>query len=119
MIEKQQRLTSPEVEIASAVAAVVLGALAAVLILAFGALHLRGDNGVALFDSTLLGPGLALAGAWLDAKRGQSIGLIVLGLAALLALDGVFATYFLELPAFALVVVSFVAGIRRKREAGG
>jgi hypothetical protein len=88
--------------------------VAAALLLG-GAIHLRGDNSVAFFDSVFLGPLLALAGSWLDIRHGQALGILVLALGVLLALDGVFATYFTGLPILALVLVSFLSALMRRK----
>jgi hypothetical protein len=108
------RFMSPRLELGCSVVSLLLGCVIAAGILLSGNLTLKGDNVFAFLDSTLLGPLLALAGVWIDARRGNSFGLIVLGLAALLALDGAIATYFLGLPVFLLVCASLGIGIRRQ-----
>jgi len=44
---------------------------------------------------------------------------MLLALAALLALDGIFATYFVGLPTFLLVAISFGASVLRRRSGQG
>jgi hypothetical protein len=51
----------------------------------------------------------------LDTRWGQPLGVLVLALGALLALDGVFATYFLGLPLLLLVLVSFISALMRRK----
>lgn len=111
---KEMRFASARLEIGCALAALLIGVVIAAVILASGSLDLKQNNVFAFLDSTLLGPVLALAGAWLDGRRGNSFGLIVLGLAVLLALDGAIATYFLGTPVFLLVCASLAVGIRRQ-----
>ena len=115
---RDARWVSARLELGCAAGALLLGVVIAAIILASGSLSLKQDNLFAFLDSTLLGPVLALAGAWLDGRRGNSFGLILLGLAVLLALDGAIATYFLGVPVFLLVCAALAAGVRRQIAAG-
>lgn len=102
-----------------AVSSLFAGVAVALLLLLTGSLSINRDNAVAFADSTLLGPLLAIGGAWLNERRGQPFGLIVLGLAFLLALDGAIATFFVGLPVFVLILLSFLIGIRRRSSSRG
>jgi len=106
------------VEFGCAVAALLLAIAIVAVILISGSLAVKQDNIFALLESTLLGPVIGFTGAWLDARRGNSLGLILLGFAALLAFDGVFATQLLALPVFLLVSVSLAFGVRRQMTSG-
>ncbi|MGI8551895.1 MAG: hypothetical protein ACR2PL_14085 [Dehalococcoidia bacterium] len=105
---------SERLELGAALAAFALSPLLA-LILAAGGYRLTRDSAIGLFISTMLGPLLALLGAWIDACRQRSVGLVGLGLGLLLSLDGSIGTYFLGLPIFLLVLLSLIAGMRRQR----
>jgi hypothetical protein len=118
MTDARPRLANPLLELGSAVAALTLAVVLGAVLLRGGAIHLRHDNTVAFFDSIFLGPLLALAGAWLDTQLRQPLGVLVLALGVLFALDGVFATYLAGLPALVLVLISFFTALmRRKRHA--
>jgi hypothetical protein len=77
------------------------------LLLISGIVRASGSNLFGLFEVVALGPLLALIGAWLDARRGQVIGLLVLALGALLAFDGAIASSLLA---------SLIAGIVARRQ---
>ena len=114
-----QRLTKSGLELWSAVLALGLALLVGTVLIAAGTVHVRAPTLTGIVVGVFLGPALALAGAWLDVRRGQAIGLLFLVLAALLSLDGAIATYFAGLPVFALVLLSLAAGIARRRQAAG
>lgn len=107
-------LTSRQVELSSAALALVLAIPIAALLFFDTPLGRESSGGMAIAESVFLGPLVALVGAWLDARRGQGLGLILLGLGVLLALDGAIATRLLGLPLFALVLASLVAGVARR-----
>jgi hypothetical protein len=79
-----------------------------------GAALLHGSIAV-LVVSVFLGPILAALGAWLDSRAGQSGGVLLLVLAALLTFDGMIATYFVTTPLFVLVLTSLLAAVLRRK----
>jgi hypothetical protein len=114
------RLGTTRAEIGSAVAALLLAAAVSLLLLFGGSLRLRPTSVGGAFVAIYLAPLLALVGVWLDVRQRQALGVMVLALAALLALDGVFATYLTGLPTFVAVGLSLAAAIlRRKRSTSG
>jgi hypothetical protein len=110
-----QRFRNPALELWLALGAVLLATIAASALLHQGAARPQPSHIAGFFESVLLGPLLALAGAWLDARRGQALGLLLLAFAVLLSLDGAIASYLWGLPAFVLVLLSFGAAILRRR----
>jgi len=109
------KLSSGASELGCAVAAVAMAIVVAAILLAGGAVRLQAGNAGAFFVTVFLGAILSLVGAWLDVRRQEALGLMFLGLGTLLALDGIFATYFVGLPTFLLVAISFGAAIFRRR----
>jgi hypothetical protein len=108
------RLGTAKAEMGSAIAALSLAFGEAIVLLGAGGVRLRADNAAAgFFVAVFLGPLLSLAGAWLDLRQRQSLGVMLLALAALLALDGSFA-YFIGLPTFLLVAASFGSAMLRR-----
>jgi hypothetical protein len=108
------RIGTAKAEMGSAIAALILAFGVAIVLLGGGALRLRANNAAGFFVTVFLGPLLALGGAWLDLRQRQALGVMLLALAALLALDGSFATYFVGLPTFLLVAASFGSALLRR-----
>jgi hypothetical protein len=115
-----RRSMAPAAELICAGLALFIGLIVVVILAVapFGIPVKRGHI-VAIGLSVLVGPVLAVIGAWLDGYGGQSAGIMLIVFAALLAFDGMIATYFLALPVFLLVLAALaIALLRRKRTAG-
>jgi hypothetical protein len=118
--EGARRGIAPLAELACACSSLLLGIIVVVILAAAPlGIPVRHGHIAAIALSVLVGPILAVIGAWLDTYGGQSAGIMLVVFAALLALDGMIATYFLALPVFILVLASLaIALFRRKTEAG-
>jgi len=92
-----------------------------VLLLASGQVELNRSDAFAFFIAVFLGPLIGLAGAFFDARRGQPLGLLLLALGILLALDGAVSTGLVSPPSLLqilvslLILLSLVAGIMGRR----
>jgi hypothetical protein len=113
-----RRGAAPAIELSSACLALIAGIIV-VMALAVAPLGVPVRRGhiVAIALSVLVGPLLAVVGAWLDTYGEQSAGIMLIVFAALLALDGMFATYFLALPVFLLVLLALGIALWRRRKA--
>lgn len=118
----QQKRTAAGLEAWAAAAALLWAVIAAGILLLDGGTQLtRYYNVGSFFASTILGPLVGFAGAWMHARRGEALGLILLGLAVLLTLNGIITLLssgvLLGVPCVVLVTASFVAAVQHLRSA--
>ena len=115
MAKLAEVLRSGRTEAAGALGAVLISPPVAFVLYAGGSLRPGVSGAAGIIVAVFLAPLLAIAGVWLDLRCEQGLGLLLLALAALFAIDGVFATYLVGLPTFLLIGLSFIAALLRSR----